>query len=537
VSVIDGIPLRDIQGNILKGFDKPNVRLVLLKFNDDIAKYPKNDNQVREWLSSMHKRLISTEELLKVDRQRHERQESDPHYESQDVFLHVSFSYSGIVKLKLPPPPSTGVYSGLGNHSEIEQPKLLPKDAFQSDAISLRLYPPGDPFSEGMRRRAGILGDGSSAGSHVEARNDPKNWDEPYKSFEIDALFLVAADQEDDLDSYSSRLISEATRLGNPCIGLEIGKAIKNEQGKQVEHFGFRDGISQPLIEGIDTAGGDNYPNLLHPKDFILFGLEDQQDRKLSWANNGSFLVFRKLEQDVEGFWKFMTEKSQQLRDREMRKPAFLAKDPGRVEISPEELAAKIMGRWKSGAPLVEGSYDPVDPCYSDRNDFSYVSNKVGATGPSCEDEVEKKVAVIDDPEGRITPLFAHIRVTNRRDSQGEDWTMGSPEANMKENNRHRILRRGIPYGPQWAEKKTRKEQRGLLFMCYQRDIAQQFEYIQTNWFKTQGFAGPHNDILFLLKDGYDRPGIESWVTTKGGGYFFSPSISSIKNLTRYAME
>jgi Dyp-type peroxidase family len=194
---------------------------------------------------------------------------------------------------------------------------------------------------------------------------------------------------------------------------------------------------------------------------------------KRTWHNNGSFLAFRKIEQDVNGLWNLLTEKY------ESRK----------TDIKPEELAAKMVGRWKSGAPLAERDFDPVSPEFSSHNDFVYLHNNSGAINTQ------------NDLEGVLTPRFSHIRVANPRDSDREGG-VEFPRLYLKENDRHKILRRGIPYGPSWSKDQdmrdagaeNAKNSRGLLFICYQRDLAVQFEYIQSkladtqNWQKMKGF-------------------------------------------------
>ena len=95
---------------------------------------------------------------------------------------------------------------------------------------------------------------------------------------------------------------------GYNCLGLQIGDAILNKQGKQIEHFGFRDGVSQPLFEGIDDEEIDKRKieeDIHDPKKFVLFGLKGNR----AWANDGSFMVIRRLSQDFAGFWEFMNTK------------------------------------------------------------------------------------------------------------------------------------------------------------------------------------------------------------------------------------
>lgn len=508
------VNLSDVQGNILKGFNKSNVRLVFFKFGKAEA--------TMDWLANITTRIKSTEDLKLASKELHAKRELDPNYKPRETLMHVSLSKSGIEhliikNLYLPLPPSRDTFVGQGKDSN-------PKDQFLRDTV----IGVADPFKFGMTRWPDSLGDVKESA--------PKNWEELYKGDKIDALFIVASDHEDDIESYVTKLIEEAGQNGATCTGIEAGKSLLNEQGKQVEHFGFRDGVSQPLITGIDDQLIDerkDYKDAFFPEDFVLSDLPG----KLSWANNGSFLVYRKLEQNVAGFWNFLRTKYKM----------------GETTRKPEELAALLVGRWKSGAPLAVHNFDPVSPKFSSEDDFVYMTN-----GTKIMDVVDdgNKTTVTKasaDIEGDNTPKFAHTRWSNPRDSE-RSRTMLSNEDRLAESNKHRILRRGIPYGAPWGSDTMTKEamednkveekeqrRRGLLFICYQRDIEQQFEFIQRQLSNTQNWrtvAGSHKDIINLqATNGYKKLGIEHYVTTKGGEYFFSPSISALKNLKDHLVK
>lgn len=504
------VDIGQVQGNILKGFNKPHLRLVFFKFGQD-------KDATMAWIGrkANSNEMASTLTLKRASQDLKVRRQRDPMYKPHETWIHISLSKSGIYELGLEYPHSKGVYEGRGRNARIST-----LDPFPNDISSERIPGPKDPFFKGMKYHANILGD------EEESESDPKYWDEPYKSSQIDALFIVAADKEDDLDPYTSELIASAAREGVSCIGLEVGRALENEQGKQVEHFGFRDGVSQPQINKVDKQYPkkdlryrNNNPDRFDPEDFVLFGLKGE----LEWTNNGSFLVFRKLEQNVSKFWSWM----KQQRD----------DDDQNVIPQPEELAAKIVGRWKSGASLAQHpKYDPVDPIYSDHNDFLYVKNKKKVV-----DIPNNPRAPSSDPLGEYTPTFAHTRWTNPRDtsrtSEDENLLKTNWKANREENAKHRMLRRGIPYGVPWAAdlESTRTERRGLLFICYVRDIWEQFVFVQNKMAFGHNYqtGGPHSDIFNRLK-AY-KQGMEQWIVTKGGEYFFSPSIYSLKHLRQYS--
>jgi Dyp-type peroxidase family len=482
-NIVDGIDLRLVQGNILKAFGKPHVRLLFFKFG-------KNDLSNIQWLIKLAQAVPNTRDLLDAS-------ESPNNY--QGVLVHIGLSFSGIRSLGLTPPFARGIYKGLGSRTKVNDPT---RDVMP---VSDRQY--YDPFYGGMKSRAEALYDRGSS--------SPDNWEEPYRSENFDVIIIMAAKQEDDLDSFVSNTIAKATSKGITCTGMEIGRAVFNEQGKQVEHFGFRDGVSQPLVKGIDDEhirDRANYKDSLSPKDFVLFGLTGD----LEWANHGSFLAFKKLEQDVPAFWEFMVNNCRE------------------AGMGPEEMAARLVGRWKSGSPLAYSpDFDPVAPKSSDKNDFQYLSNRAASLRER------------PDPDSIITPTFAHIRLANLRDVPDPQEAGKSSKQNLNINNQHRILRRGIPYGPQWAVGQEGEHQRGLLFICYQRDIQQQFEYIQRNLYMENPYNHPETNkaeskdlyikvtrMQELLRPGgaYSRK-LEHWVTTKGGGYFFSPSINVLRNL------
>jgi Dyp-type peroxidase family len=228
------------------------------------------------------------------------------------------------------------------------------------------------------------------------------------------------------------------------------------------EHFGYRDGISQLGIRGLTrpsrpaTNPDQGLPgqDLIWPGEFVLGYPGQHPDdavkpgspphMAMPWLRNGSYMVFRRLEQKVPEFRK------------------FVADHATRFRMEPDLLGARMFGRWKSGAPLeLAPAYDNPSLARDDmrNNDFDYG----------------------DDPFQRRCPYAAHIRKVYPRD----DAPDGEAEAP-----RHRILRRGITFGPEVASgETTTKNKRGLMFVCYQTSIERQFEYIQRRA-NDPGFVG-----------------------------------------------
>ena len=460
----------NIQGNILKGFNKPYNLFIFFRF--------KKENNIRSWLKIIGKQLCSTNQIINASIDFKEKRKVNQFYNPNETWLHLSFSANGIKKLRKKLPCS-----------------ITNLDTFAKESNS---YPFDDPFEYGMKTRASLLGD------HGES--SPEKWIEPFKSIGIDAMIIVASDTLKDAEIAVDNLRKNAQELGLSIVGLEIGQIIKNAQGKNIEHFGFADGISQPLIKGIDESTNPN-EDIFNPEHFILTNQID------SWMNEGSFLVFRRLRQKVEDFWNFVDRRSQEL------------------GLSSNELAAKFVGRWKSGAPLAKyPEKDPETKIASDENDFVYMK---------------------DDPDGYKTPRFAHIRKVYPRDD-GNKIVKGTKnvntEGNEEENDNHRILRRGIPFTKKIGVKSFEK---GLLFVSYQRNLREQFEHLQISFSNSKAFPEAqskmyhgHDPIIGRPKEGEKAfinlnlngnmkkiEGLQQWVVTTGGEYFFSPSLSAVKYL------
>lgn len=401
-------------------------------------------------------------------------------------------------------------------------------------------------FQEGMwsnERRRRILGD--------VGPNDPKNWrwGGP-KNDEIDVLLLLFAADDAALEE-----LHESQRARFTAGGLELvpgGKLDSHDLG-HLEHFGFRDGVSQPKIEGLTSTTDPNhlvvpgefllgYPNgygqftegpkldPIHDKEGILprdVNGTDQSD----FGRNGSYLVFRQMEQNVAGFWHFVDEQT---------------KNPDGTSNAEDRdyVAAKMVGRWRGGAPLVL-SPDKDDPALATENDFLYFAN--------------------DDRDGLKCPLGAHVRRTTPRDALPPPTHLLHPRnrtsAVVAVANRHRLLRRGRPYGEPLAEPLTPEGvlanaggggERGLHFLCFNANINRQFEFVQNTW-----VINPNFDRLYTEPDPLIGPrradantftipespvrrcvkNLPQFVTIRGGAYFFMPGVRALRFLAREPRE
>jgi len=351
------------------------------------------------------------------------------------------------------------------------------------------------PFVQGMAARRVFLGDVGDA--------DPSNWDWPHggNGFHL-GLFLMG--QSEEARAAKLALGHEAMR-GLPGLRL-LAHLDVGIPPTMREHFGYVDGLSRPFIEG---EGGEPLPgqDVTKAGEFVL-GYENELGHiakgpgpEIFWRN-GTFLSIRKIRQNVAAFRRFLREN---------------AETPEGEEL----VAAKMMGRWRSGCPLAL-SPDKDDPSIvADplrRNDFKYAQ---------------------DDPEGRETPVGSHIRRVNPRDAL--DGTISDART-------HRLLRRGAAYGPVLPEGAVEEdgEDRGIVLALVNADPARQFEFVQSQWINDGDFVGEgsRSDPIVGrrdLADDYTYPakpvrkrlkGLPDFTVVRGGEHVFVPSISSLQWMT-----
>ena len=346
----------------------------------------------------------------------------------------------------------------------------------------------------------------------------------------VDLVLLVYAVDENRL---AARLAALEVEWAG--AGLTEVRRLETAPLDPTEHFGFRDGISQPLVEGLPRAGSPlhtvkagefvlGYPNE-HGQLTDRPMLPGESDRanllptadggRRDLGRNGTYLVFRQLRQDVRGFWRYVDEQTRR---------ADGSSDPA----ARAWLASRMVGRWPGGAPLATAPLHD-DPRLAEWNEFGY-----GLT----------------DPSGQSCPLGAHVRRANPRDSlDPEPGTDRSVEINR----RHRILRRGRKYGPPVPpeslfepEPAIDDEDRGLHFIGLCANLQRQFEFIQHTWVNNPKFEALYDDVDPVV--GSRRPGANSFtiqaspvrrrlldlprfVTVRGGGYFFLPGIRALRYL------
>ena len=257
------------------------------------------------------------------------------------------------------------------------------------------------------------------------------------------------------------------------------------------------------------------------------------------WVINSSFMVLRILQQDVPAFWAAMRSYARQVVGRD-------------DDDATDWLAARVVGRWRSGAPVTRTPDTDNAAFMQDSrvaNDFGFRGEgtlpPLVAGQPSLPDLPTSKA----DPNSAVCPFAAHIRKVNTRDDPTDQ---GSPDDTLV----RLLVRRGIPYGRAYPDPRhaaTDGEERGLIFISYQASIEREFEFLVQNWMNGDdtphvgggrdavlGRHGPQNDLPATAISIVDPAGgvhhlpqTTEFITARGGGYFFAPSISGISALTQ----
>lgn len=410
-------------------------------------------------------------------------------------------------------------------------------------------------FRQGLAARSTYLGDPARASEpgHV------KHWKVGGPKNEADILVIVGADDVHHLDTMVQAIAREASRQGLHLLFEQRGDTLPGAL-RGHEHFGFKDGVSQPGVRGkVSTTPGDYItPRYIDPADpravfmakpgqmlawpgEFLLGEPRQSTESFAaqapaatnfprWAALGSYLVCRRLKQDVPAFWKFANAAGSAL------------------GIAPVKFASMLVGRWPSGAPLprspaADNAALAGDPWADNHFIFNDDTRPVPLRpipGYGGDGFAQARADML----GLVCPHFAHIRKMNPRDIATD---LGKPGDTFM----RFLLRRGIPFGPAVAgvkrpSPKLLAADRGLMFLSYGATIEHQFEFVSRRWANNpvQPNVGGHDPVIGQA-DRYGRrerfidvplPGggtrrvriCDEWVIPTGGGYFFSPPIEAI---------
>ena len=380
------------------------------------------------------------------------------------------------------------------------------------DRVPMLAFKSFGAFTAGAAERANLVGDTGPSG--------PENWVGSFGKGTDHVLVTLHALSPDAMNSYSDRLSTlfveggafrETWRTdGMAWIEMKDGKP---EFTSKVP-FGYTDGISMTTIHG----GPEHYPpDRQQPCEPWLFVLREEAENYFvpepkELGLNGSFAVFKMIMADVVGFENFL--------------------QSNKDKIDPELLAAKLCGRWRNGVPLAlspDTDSPPGGIPLDQLNDYEYVN----ADGSG-------------DPKGLRCPVGAHMRRINPR---GQPVTgQGQPGGS---NNTHRLIRRGMPYGPNYDPKQPYDGiERGLLGYFINSSIENQYEFVLAHWVNDAEFAGSVRlppkakdpmigmqdsaESIFVIPQANGAPsikvtGFQSFVTTRAAAYCFLPSITAIK--------
>lgn len=489
--------LANLQGNILKSYGRNLAVYLFLTFKGSA-------DDVRQWISTFSERYVTS-----ALRQHHETQEYKLNNISGHLCANFYLSAKGYKAIGFNDLNGFGEYSE--EDAENKTPKVLFKDGMKSqDSIATLHDPNFDTWEIGYRQES------------------------PAK--EIHALVLLADDNRERLVDVVMRVRDSMTDLAEVIVEengymLRANSDKEDEPGKPIEHFGFRDGISQPLFYQSDVEkeikqGREKWdPSAPLKLALIKDPFTDEEDCF------GSYLVFRKLEQNVK---KFKSLEKQ------------LAVSLGLSDAESGRAGALIVGRFKNGVPVIlSGSPDVGES--TQLNNFNY-----NIDDPSLKD--------IHNRTHNKCPYHAHIRKTNPRGDTVRGL-IDEPELN------HRIVRRGITYGARESDDSNQptlgdepETGVGLLFVCFQANIPKQFGFIQSQWVNESMFpaiegTGENPNRVIGLDPVIGQYPIDStiggqkwcpvWgddageqvfdirnvVKLIGGEFFFAPSISFLTGL------
>jgi len=506
----------DIQGNVIPGFNKDHQHYLFFRIGSTQA--------AKAWLRDMAPAISTMDDVLafvRIHRSlRHRFGESEPGL-LKATWVNVAFSHAAIEKLV---------------------------DKTAANAFGDR------SFRQGLAARSAYLGDPAGP----DSAGHPSRWVVGGPDNAADILVIAAADDPDDLLD-AVRLVKGGAQTHELELLFEQRGDTLPEPLRGHEHFGFKDGISQPAVRGKVSAAPGDYiaPRYLQPADsrarmfakpgqvlvwpgqFLLGEPRQDPDDLIapaapaanfpSWARRGAYLVVRRLRQDVPAFWD------------------FAASSAGKLGLTPEHFAAMLVGRWPSGAPLMRAptADDPALAGDTWANNHFIFDDDTRPAGlrpiPGYPGDSAPQAAA--DVLGKVCPHFAHIRKANPRDSATD---LGKPSDTLI---RH-ILRRGIPFGRPLAgvtdpAPELVAEERGLMFVSYAGTIEDQFEFLTRRWANSpvQPNLGGHDAIAGQRERQGDRTRFldfpaagatvrlqieREWVTPTGGGYFFAPPIGAI---------
>jgi Dyp-type peroxidase family len=496
------LDLDQIQGNVLPGFKKDHQHFVFFSINDPAA--------ARTWLNKLHTRLSSAAIVLDAHRvwKRMKEQRGKEPDAAHFLLLNIALSAGGLAKL-------------------ISKADV---DGFEDVAFKLGL----------SEERSKLIGDPASAKEPGHAAN----WLVGGPKHPVDGVLILASDDLTWLEEEQRKLAAELSAQGMKIEHVDRGD-VSAAPTPGHEQFGFKDLVSSPAVRGrwptapYDFVTARTLPSgaafdalradfaapgnrLIWPGHIIFgYGRQAALDPRVyeaantpkgpAWAANGSFMVYRRLRQHPDVFWRFVEDAAKRL-----------AKTYPKSAPDKDRLAACFIGRWKSGTPLTRSPDKDIGIVGDGLNYFTYDSKQA----PALPGDTAPQAA---DPDGLTCPVGAHIRKVNPRDQ-------ATDKGISEQTPPHSILRRGITYA-------TSDSDKGLLFVAYQSSIVDQFEFLMQMWMNKQRVPRPQagcdpilsqtpGRVFSLPIDGkVERIAInKTFIEATGGEYFFAPSIGFFKN-------
>jgi Dyp-type peroxidase family len=444
----------DIQGFVLRGYNLPMARYLFLRLED--AK--RGRDLIRRLLSQ-----ITTGQRWDGDK--------------PQSTLNIGFSFHGLERLELP-------------------------------LATLITFPV--EFQQGMRQRAELLGD--------TGVNSPDHWDSMWRDDHVHVWLGINGQTVEALDACQAAVQSTLDEAGGAILVGSQNAAAQVTNGKPTtsEHFGFTDGFGNPEYLGVERSSQPGQGKLLDDGKTwaplatgeLLLGYADEAGElpvapvPHLLAANGTFMVYRKLHQNLATFRKWLDHQSTL------------------YSGGKEKLAAKLIGRWRDGTPIELSPDKPDSSIAQDPNRSTNFTYGADAAGTRC-------------------PMGAHIRRVHPRDAFG---------FNGRLINRRRITRRGLPYGPFAAEDQpvADTDDRGVIFMALNASLSRQFEFVQQQWvqYGNDSHLGNDKDVLMGNHGGHGRFVVQGdtspsnppfvcshlpdFIELRGGDYFFLPSITAL---------
>jgi Dyp-type peroxidase family len=447
------IDVSDIQGFALKGYNFPYARYLLLELL--------HPNAARSFIGQVVQYLTTGE-----------RWDEKP-----TTTVNVAFTHPGLIRLGLP------------------EPTLL---SFPVE------------FQQGMKARGDILYD--------TGKNGPEHWEPVWTESQVHVWLAVNAQTTTALDEKCTLLLQLTDQTGGAKLLQAQDACAIFIDGKPTtkEHFGYTDGFGNPDFKGAERGCVPGQGKLtetgaweaLATGEFLLGYADEAGELPVApiphlLARNGTFMVYRKMHQNVATFRDYLERHGQVY--------------PG----GKEKLASKFVGRWRDGTPVELSPDHPDQAIVADNNrNTNFVYGK--------------------DLSGLRCPIGAHIRRGNPRDSFGFNSDLV---------NRRRIMRRGLTYGTYVPEGQPVRDEdeHGIIFMALNASLFRQFEFVQQQWIEYGNDLHQGNDkdlvignhegrgkcVLQGTADPQNPPficaNLPNFVELRGGDYFFMPSLTALQ--------